>query len=284
MPIAIKHLLAAGFFILAALPTTAFAEASHHAPAAGQLVAPAIVGDARVLADAQPPDWEVRVFPSVLLSTRSFDDHGMRAPLVGADRVSLAALNAFAERRFGAAWAISAATSLQRVETTGPGGSRAFTDVGDSFLSARHGTPLPFGNLSFAASVKIPGTYPDTALTSSKQIDAEARAILARGVTSRVTLAGGLGYRLRLGDVQDEITAYAAVPVRLANAWTVTGTVAGGLPVGAGVVAKNAVLPGASLEWTPTPGLAVSASYQRTVYGRNVADADVFALGIGRSF
>lgn len=279
----VQHVIAFALLAIAVLPSGAFAEASHHAPA-GQLVSPALVGDARVLTDAQPPEWDIRVFPSLLLSTGSFDDHGMRSSLVGAERVSLAAVNAFAERRFGAAWAVSAVTSFQRIEATGPSGTTSFTDLGDSFLSARHGTSLPFGNVAIAASVKIPGTYPDSAVTSVKQVDAEAKALLARRVGTRVTVAGGVGYRLRLGDVQDEITAYAAIPVQLAAAWTITGTAAAGVPVGAGTVAKNSVLPGVSLEWAPAPTLAVSASYQRTVYGRNVADADVFALGVGRTF
>jgi hypothetical protein len=284
LPIATKHVLTAALVALAAPPSSVLAEASHHAGAAGQLVSPALVGDARVLTDSEPPQWDLRLFPSMLRSTGSFDDHGMRSALVGADRITLAALNVFAERRFGAAWAVSAATSFQRIEAVGPAETTSFTDLGDSLLSARHGTALSFGNLSIAASVKIPGSYPDSALTSAKQVDAEGKAILARRVGTRVTVAGGVGYRLRLGDVEDEVTAYAAVPVQLASAWTVTAIVAAGIPVGAGAVAKNSVLPGLSLEWTPAPKLAVSAGYQRTAYGRNVADADVFSFGVGRTF
>lgn len=201
---------------------------------------------------ADVKQWDLRVFPSVLVSSRAFEDDGMRSSLVGADRITLAALNAYAERRFGAAWALSAASSFQRIEAEGPAGTTSFSDLGDSFLSARHGRALPFVNLSIAATVKIPGPYLDSAVTISKQVHAEGRVILA-GQGTRVTLAGGAGYKLRLGDAEDETTAYAAVPVRLARALTITGTVAAGVPIGAGAVAKNVVIPGLSLEWATAP-------------------------------
>jgi hypothetical protein len=74
------------------------------------------------------------------------------------------------------------------------------------------------------------------------------------------------------------------VPVRLADAWTITGAIAAGIPIGLGKVAKNVVMPGVTLEWLAPGRLAVSASYQRSIWGRNVADVEVFALGVGRAF
>ena len=109
-----KRMITAGFLAtLAWIPSDARAEASHHVPASGQVVSPAILGDVRILTDPRPPEWDVRVFPSVLVSSEAFDDDGMRSALVGADRITLVAFNAYAERRFGPSWGISAATSFQ---------------------------------------------------------------------------------------------------------------------------------------------------------------------------
>lgn len=266
------------------VPASARAEASHHVNSAGQLVSPTILGDVRTLTDPAPPRWDLRVFPSVLVSTGAFDDDGMRSTLAGADRITLMALNVYAERRFGPRWAVAATTSLQRLSVDLPQESDTLSDLGDTFLSARHSDAFSFGSLSIVASAKVPGTYPDSAVTSSRQFDAEGKVILAVPVGGRVTVAGGAGYKLRLGSIEDEITAYAVVPVRLASAWTITGALAAGVPVGFGEVAKSVVMPGVTLEWLAPGRLAVSASYQKSVWGRNVADVNVFSLGAGRAF
>jgi hypothetical protein len=269
---------------LSTAPVSVRAEASHHVPSAGQIVSPSIVSDVRSLTDPDPARWNLEVFQSVLVSTGAFDDHGMRADLVGADRITLMALSAHAERRFGPRWAVSATTSFQRLSVELPQSSDTLHDLGDTLLSARHSDVLPFGSLSIAATVRVPGTYPDSAVTSSKQVDAEGKLILAVPAGRHVTLAGGAGYKLRLGSVEDEVTAYVVVPVQLSDAWTITGNVVAGIPIGFGVVAKNVVMPGVTLEWLAPGHLAVSASYQRSVWGRNVADVDAFALGVGRAF
>lgn len=266
-------------------PAVTRAEASHHQASAGQVISTTIVTGAENLTARSLPPWELRLFPSVLTATGGFDDAGNRIPLVGADRVTNHTLNAYVERRFGERWALSALASAQHLALSGTTGTDGLTSLGDAFLSIRHTDPVAWGSFSVAATVKVPGTYPESAVANSKQLDGEAKVLFAlREFVPRVSAVLGSGYRLRLGGVKDEITGYVFVPIRIVETVTLTPGVSAAAPIGLGDVAKNVVTPGVALAWQAHAQMDVTAGYYRTVIGRNVVEADIFSLGAGYTF
>lgn len=136
--------------------------------------------------------------------------------------------------------------------------------------------------ISTALVTGAAGTYPDTATANSKQVGGEAKLLLApRELAPRVSVVVGTGYRLRLGGVKDEVTAYAFVPVRVMDAATLTPGVSAGMAVGVGEVAKNVVTPGVAIAWQVHRDVDLAARHYRTLFGRNVVDADIFSIGAG---
>jgi hypothetical protein len=120
----------------------------------------------------------VRVFPSVLFASDKFDDKGSRTPLLDLSSIRNYALNVFAERRFSERWAVSVLAAWQFVLLDNEGASTTFNSLSDSYLNVRYSLPTSFGSLSAITSVKVPGTYPESEATSTKQIDAEGRVAM----------------------------------------------------------------------------------------------------------
>jgi hypothetical protein len=281
--------LAAVTLALAVASDVALAEASHHQGAgAGQVANAAAAGQLRSFAGAPQADprreWQLTLFPSYLRATRAFDDDGMAASMPVGTRVENYTLNAYAERRLGDQWAVSALTGWQELRLREAGTSRSVSSLADSFLSVRHSDATSWGALSAIATVKVPGTYVESALTSAKQVDAQLEVLASVQLLRWLGVVAGAGYRARFGDVQDEVTATALVPVRIGERFTVTPSVIAATPVGLGAVAKNSVLAGTSAAWRALGPLDVTAAYYRTVYGRNVVQADVVTLGAGARF
>ena len=261
------------------------AEASHHQAGAGQVVSTATTSALESLGQTAAPDWVLRLLPIVLSTDGGFDEHGMRIPLVAADRITLVSGNAYVERRLGTSFAVAAFTGWQVLLIDEAAGHRRVTSLGDSFLSGRYETRFDWGSLATLATVKIPGTYPESAATSTKQVDAEARLVASvPEFLSRVGIVVGVGYRLRLGGVKDEVVANVAVPVRLVDTVTLTASGLVGIAVGFGDVAKGSVIPGLTLGWRATPSLDLSIGYLRTVYGQNIAEANIVTASIGTVF
>lgn len=277
--------LAALPLLLLSIPLAARAEASHHqGPSAGQVVAGTVTAGVESLTEAELPSWEVWLFPSLLTATRSYGDTASLVPLTGADRISSHALNAYVERRVGSSWGASVLAAFQHLAFDRSAGSDTVTSLSDVFLSVRHTDRWSWGSLSAVATVKVPGTYPESALTSAKQTDVEGKVLAAVPLASSVSAVVGAGYKLRLGGIKDEVTATAVLPVRLGERFVVTPSVTGGFPIGLGEVAKNTVTPGIGVEWRATQGMGFTAAYYRTVYGRNVVDASIFMIGIANAF
>lgn len=261
-------------------------EASHHAgAAAGQVTgaAAAIQSQALTAAESSGP-WQVRFFGSYLSASHVFDDRGSTTSMGPGAGVSNYTINLYAERQLGEYWAISALTGLQVLSLRQPTGSSEMSSLSDSILSTRFTTPLSWGALGLIGSVKLPGTYAETALTNTKQVDAQVEFLALARPWSRVGIVGTLGYRVRFGGIQDEIIATVSLPVQVTSALMFTPLAIGAVPVGLGEVARNSVLPGASLTWVVSANMDVSASYYRTVYGRNVAVTDIVVLQGGAMF
>lgn len=281
-PARIVSLLAVG---LLAVPLAALAEASHHQGAAGQVANAVTIAHFASLeaADTELP-WLVTALPSYLHATSAFDDEGMSVELPAGSGVENYTLNVYAERRLGARWTVAALTGWQELRLRDGGVTRKVSSVADSFLSVRRSDRFEWGALSTIATLKLPGTYPESALTNAKQVDAQIEVLASASPFRWVSLTAGGGYRLRLGEVQDEVTGTALATFALGERLTVTPTIIGGLSVGVGTVAKNAVTAGAAAAWRWTPGMAVTAGYNRTVYGRNVVLADVVTAGLSAGF
>lgn len=255
----------------------AHAEASHHT---GSNVAQFGVTDLQSLSRTRTTDWDVRVFTTALFTSGKFDDAGNRTSLGEGNGISNYGLNAFFERRLGERFAVSALVAGQVLVIDQPTGSQTITSLSDSLLSGRYTVPFSWGSLSAVATVKLPGTYPESEATGAKQIDAEAKVVVALPrLLARVSPLIGVGYKLRLSAIMDELTATLAVPVDLGFGLTATAFMTGAVPVGPGT-AKNTVLPGANLAWRFTEAGEVAVSYSRTVAGRNVVEANVFMASL----
>ena len=277
-----RRTVAALFATLALAASSARAEASHHQVGSG-------VGPISTLGidsgTQHPTDWHFRVFPSILFASDKFDDGGSRAALLDLSSVRNYSLNVFAERRFGERWFVSALTAWQLLSMDNNGTRTEFHSLADSWLNVRYSLPNPLGTLSAIASVKLPGTYPESEATSTKQVDAEAKAAMTFvGILPRVSAVLSAGYKLRLGMVKDEITGALLLPVDVGAGLTITPTIAGGYAIGLGDLAKDAISAGASATWTIAQELQFIGSWSRTIWGRNVVVADLVTLGIGTSF
>lgn len=272
----------AAVLVVNALASGAFAEASHHQVGSG--VAP-IQGLGIDDSGRQPTAWHFRLFPSLLSATDKFDDSGSRTSLLDLGAVRNYSLNLLAERRFGERWSVSALTAWQLLVMDSAGATTRVNSLADAWLNVRYSIPTSLGPLSAIAGVKVPGTYPESEATSTKQFDAEAKAAMTFiGILPRVSAVLAAGYKLRLGMVKDEVSGALLLPIDVVTGVTLTPTIAGGYAIGLGDLAKDAISAGASATWNIARELQFIGSWSRTVWGRNVVVADLFSLGIGTSF
>jgi hypothetical protein len=226
--------------------------------------------------------WDLRAYTSFLTASDKLDDSAERVPLANGGSVQNYGLNAFAEYRFTGRIAASVLTGAQALVIHGDGTMETVWSMSDSFLAGRYTLPLGWGSLSGVASVKIPGTYPESEATGAKEVDQENKLLLAvheTGVRGLSVLVG-VGYRFRLMDIKDELTPTLVVPLRLTDAWTVTAAFTGGIAMGAGDTRKDTLTPGGTLSYRASPKLELSAAYYRTVYGHNVVSAHIATAGV----
>ena len=229
-----------------------------------------------------PAEWHFRVFPSILSASEKFDDAGSRTALLGLNSIKNYSLNIFAERRLGDRWAFSVLTAWQILLMNNNGTRTEFNSLADSWLNLRYTVPNSFGSLSAIASLKVPGTYPESEATSTKQVDAEGKIVaMIAQLAPRVSAIVSAGYKLRLGMVKDEFTGALLLPVDIGAGLTITPTIAGGYAFGFGELAKDSVSAGASATWTLASELQLLGSWSRTLRGRNVVIGDLVTFGIG---
>ncbi|MEK6606694.1 MAG: hypothetical protein AABZ30_03445 [Myxococcota bacterium] len=268
---------------LALLPAArAAAEASHH-----QGASPSQIGTAQIegLARERPSAWYVRPFASLLTASEKFGGSGARGDLAAGGRVTNVGLNLLAEVRLGEAWAVSAVTGGQRLVFASSAGSETVTSLGDGFASGRFAQPLGWGSLAAIVTGKIPGTYPESEATGAKQVDIEGKLALAvaRLGTRRLAAVVGIGHKVRLGAIEDEVTPSALLLGRLHERLTATALVGGGVAVGLGATPKDSLAAGAGLAWRAAPSVELGGNYAHTIFGHNVVDAHIATLGVGLS-
>ena len=252
--------LAATALAIGIVSDPALAEASHHQGAsAGQVGAATNSAQLESLTTSSQGEWRFTVFPSYLRATSAFDDGGMALSMPAGTRVENYTLNAFAERRLGERWAVSALTGWQELRLSEGGVDRTVSSLTDSFLAVRHSDRASWGTLSAVATVKLPGTYPESSLTAAKQVDTQVELLASIRPLEWLSIVAGGGYRLRFGGVDDELIATVLLPIGLGERLTVTPTLLAATPVGFGEVAKNAVSAGASLGWCVYHGIDVLA-------------------------
>ena len=277
--------MAVGAMALSAPARDAAGEPSHHTGSNPGQVSPAGMDS---LAKPRRDRWDVRTLAAFLTADRMFDDAGERAPLAAAGGIQGYSLTAYVEYQVATRWALSASTGGQLLlidGMTGVTGGDTVWSLTDSYVAGRFTHPVRWGSASLIASVKIPGTYPESEATGTKQLDQETKVVLAVHElgSPRVSIVVGAGYKLRLGGIKDEITPSIVVPVRVTAAWTATASLMGGIAVGHGL-AKDTLAPGLNVAFRVRSGMAVWAAYFRTVYGHNVVDATIAQAGFALSF
>lgn len=90
----------------------------------------------------------------------------------------------------------------------------------------------------------------------------------------------GVGYKLRLSSIEDEITPTFMLPVRLTNALTLTAVFTGGIAIGMGTQAQDALTSGGIVAYRFNSAWEIHAAYYRTFWGHNVVSAHVVTAGI----
>lgn len=268
------------------VPASAWAEASHHQGASAGQTASSVNTTALGSLSASPDadGWRISLFPSYLRAVSVFDDRGATLAMAEGGLVENLSLNAYVERTIAERWTISGVTAWQFLRIREPTETRSITSLGDSLLSVRYA--MPFGWLTHAtsATLKLPGTYPDTPFTSTKQVDAQLESFATIRPTGWLSATAGAGYRLRFGDIQDEVLATAILSANLGSHVTLSPAFIAAIPVGLGATAKNSVLAGATLVVRPARIVSLTAAYFRTISGRNIVVADVFTVGAMTTF
>lgn len=257
------------------------AEASHHQGSNPGLVS--IAGVDRLASKEISSGFEMRAFASYLKADQKFDTNGDRASLGGNGSVQNQGLNLFTEYRAQAGWAASLLTGGQHLNIKSSVGDQSIWSLSDSTGSGRYTLPLThIGTLSGVFSVKVPGTYPERESTGAKQVDQETKLFLAIHNTGieRLSVLIGIGYKLRLSSIEDEITPTLMLPVRLTSALTLTAIFTGGIAIGMGTQAQDALTTGGMVAYRFSPAWEFQAAYYRTVWGHNVVVADVVTAGV----
>lgn len=257
------------------------AEPSHHQGSNPGLIS--IAGVDRLASKDTPAGFEVRAFASYLKADQKFDTNGDQAALGGNGSVQNQGLNLFAEYRAQAGWAASLLTGGQYLDIKSSAGDQSIWSLSDSTASGRYTIPLAnFGTLSGVLGVKVPGTYPEKESTGAKQIDQETKFILAIHNTGieRLAVLVGVGYKLRLSSIEDEITPTLMLPVRLTGALTITPVFTGGIAIGMGTQAQDALTTGGIVAYRFSSAWEIHAAYYRTVWGHNVVSAHIVTAGV----
>lgn len=264
--------------LLRAVPS--WAEASHHQGSnPGQV---SLAGVDRLAADERTHPLDLRIFSSFLHASEKLDADARRVEMESGGSIRNYGLNAYGEYRFSRRWAASLLTGVQRLDIDAPIGDDTIWSLSDTQISARFEWALsPVVSLAGAVSVKLPGTYPESEATGAKQIDQETKVfvVVHRLGSDHVSLVAGLGYKLRLSTIQDEITPTLLIPVR-AGPFIIAPALTGGVAIGLGAQAKDALSPGVTLAYRVSSTLEINGAYFQTIYGHNVVVAHIATLGV----
>lgn len=262
----------------------ASAEASHHQGTnPGQL---SVAGVDRLAGAERPPLLDVRVFTSFLHASEKLDDDATRVPFSAGGSIRNLGLNVYVGAQVSDAFSASVFTGVQRLEIDSATGGDTIVSLADTQLTLRYRVPLATQvDVIGAATTKIPGTYPESEATGTKQVDQEAKVLVAikRLGSDHVALVAGLGYKLRLSTIQDEITPTLLIPIRLGRL-TATPSLTGGIAIGAGARANDALTTGLTLSVRLFPRVGVDGGYYQTLYGHNVVAAHAATLGVATSW
>jgi hypothetical protein len=275
--------LLAGFIGVLALVRAAAssAEVSHHQGSnPGQI---SLAGVDRLSDEKRAAPLDLRLWTSFLHASERLDADARRVELLGGGSIRNYGLNGYAEVRIGDAAAVSLMTGVQRLDIDSPDAGETICSLSDTQLSARLSWHLnPGVSLIGAIAVKLPGTYPESEATGAKQIDQETKFLVAvhRLGSDHVSLVAGLGYKLRLSGIEDELTPTLLIPVRVGRL-TVAPALTGGVAIGLGGQAKDALSPGLTLAIRVSRAVEIHAGYHQTLYGHNVVAAHIATLGAG---
>lgn len=256
------------------------AEPAHHQGSnPGQLT---LAGTDRLAATRRPADWDLRLYTSFLYATEKLDGDAARIDLTEAGRIRNYGLNGYVEHRFDRRFAASALVGVQRLDFMGgAGGEQTIWSFADTQVAGRYARALGSWSLAMIVGIKLPGTYPESEATGAKQIDQESKLLLVipRLGTDAVSLLVGAGYKLRFSGIQDEVTPTAYMPVRIGRL-VAAPLLTGGVAVGGGALAKDALTAGATLAWALRSDFELTAGFYQTIYGHNVVVASIASLGI----
>ncbi len=275
-----RRLEIAAVLLATAASTVARADVSHHQGGSpGQL---SLVGVDRLALTEQEHTTDLQLFGSFLHASEKLDGNAQRVALEGGGSIRNVGFNIYGEYRFARGWAASLLTGVQRLDVDMPGAPDTIYSVSDTQISGRYTRDVsPAVSVTAAVSVKLPGTYPESEATGVKQIDLETKLLAAvhRLGSDHVSLVVGLGYKLRLSTIQDEITPTLLIPVR-AGRFTTAAGIMGGIAIGNGSLKKDTLALGATLGFRISPVTELTAAYYQTIYGHNVVAAHIATLGV----
>ncbi|WP_291272285.1 hypothetical protein [Geothrix sp.] len=263
------------FVHLTALPSRA--EGAHHQGGAATVRG----GQIQAEAWADPAgSWRLRLFLSSLDSEASFNADGQHVLNPGGGRFSNNSLNVFAEYALSNRWSASLLTSFQRIENQTDVVRESWSSAGDTYGWARRTLDDVAGfTPALLFGVKIPGNYPAVSGAGDAQVDGDAQALLTRKLSDSSYITGSLGYRLRLGEISDEIPYGFHLGWSPAERWALVASANGARGIGAGIQ-KDFFNLGGSVQWSINASWSLIGSYNRIISGRNTVDAKTWSLGI----
>jgi hypothetical protein len=127
--------------------------------------------------------------------------------------------------------------------------------------------------------IKIPGNYPAISGAGDAQVDGDIQALLTKRISTRSYLTGAVGYRLRLGEISDEIPYGLHLGWSPVERWMLIASANGARGIGSGIQ-KDFFNLGGSLQWSINASWSMVGSYNRIISGRNTVDAKTWSLGI----
>lgn len=234
---------------------------------------------------AQPWDdpagsWRLRLFLSSLDSQASYNADGQHIPNPSGGSFSNNSLNAFAEYALTSRWSVSALTSFQKIENRNDATKESWSSIGDTYGWVRRSLDDVGGfTPALLFGIKIPGNYPAISGAGDAQVDGDVQALLTKRISTRSYLTGAVGYRLRLGEISDEIPYGLHLGWSPVERWTLIASANGARGIGSGIQ-KDFFNLGGSLQWSINASWSMVGSYNRIISGRNTVDAKTWSLGI----
>lgn len=228
----------------------------------------------------EPGEWQARLFASALSSDSVFGPSGASVPLENHGTFNAQSLNLFGEYTFSERWSASAYIPLQRSRISSDVSKESWTGLGDTYAWGRYRFDAtgPTSH-SLVLGVKVPGSYGRSSGLGDRQVDYDLQYLASRATASGGYVSFNSGYRVRLGDISDEVILGIQAGFNLGRGWMVVPNLTGVKGIGSGVN-KDYANGGLTVIKTLAPARSLFFSYSNTFAGQNTVRAQVWSLGL----